>query len=83
MLPVTVSFVATARGMANENINDHVATVPELCVQNVHKNFGTRVSYSLSDSLVWCERGDSNPHGFTRQILSLVRLPIPPLSHSM
>jgi transposase len=29
---------------------------------------------------IWCERGDSNPHGFTRQILSLVRLPIPPLS---
>jgi hypothetical protein len=28
----------------------------------------------------WCERGDSNPHGFIRQILSLVRLPIPPLS---
>src|ERR1039458_5237704 len=31
---------------------------------------------------LWCERGDSNPHGFTRQILSLVRLPIPPLSHA-
>ncbi len=31
---------------------------------------------------VWCERGDSNPHGFPRQILSLVRLPIPPLSHN-
>jgi hypothetical protein len=31
---------------------------------------------------IWCERGDSNPHGFTRQILSLVRLPIPPLSQS-
>jgi hypothetical protein len=30
--------------------------------------------------MLWCERGDSNPHGFTRQILSLVRLPIPPLS---
>ncbi len=30
--------------------------------------------------MCWCERGDSNPHGFTRQILSLVRLPIPPLS---
>ena len=28
----------------------------------------------------WCERGDSNPHGLLRQILSLVRLPIPPLS---
>ena len=28
----------------------------------------------------WCERGDSNPHGLPRQILSLVRLPIPPLS---
>jgi hypothetical protein len=31
----------------------------------------------------WCERGDSNPHGFPRQILSLVRLPIPPLSHEL
>ena len=31
----------------------------------------------------WCERGDSNPHGFTRQILSLVRLPIPPLSQRL
>jgi hypothetical protein len=34
-----------------------------------------------SDKNKWCERGDSNPHGFPRQILSLVRLPIPPLSH--
>src|ERR1043165_36590 len=29
----------------------------------------------------WCERGDSNPHTFRYQILSLARLPIPPLSH--
>ena len=29
----------------------------------------------------WCERGDLNPHGLPRQILSLVRLPISPLSH--
>ncbi len=36
---------------------------------------------SLCPVSSWCERGDSNPHGFTRQILSLVRLPIPPLSH--
>ena len=28
----------------------------------------------------WCERGDSNPHTFRYQILSLARLPIPPLS---
>src|SRR5512135_2731921 len=28
----------------------------------------------------WCERGDSNPHGFPRRILSPVRLPTPPLS---
>ncbi len=35
---------------------------------------------SRSALTYWCERGDSNPHGFTRQILSLVRLPIPPLS---
>ena len=31
----------------------------------------------------WCERRDSNPHGLPRQILSLVRLPIPPLSRLM
>ncbi len=24
---------------------------------------------------IWCERGDSNPHGFPRRILSPVRLP--------
>ena len=29
---------------------------------------------------VWCERGDSNPHTLRYQILSLARLPIPPLS---
>jgi hypothetical protein len=29
---------------------------------------------------LWCERGDLNPHGLPRQILSLVRLPISPLS---
>jgi hypothetical protein len=31
----------------------------------------------------WCERGESNPHGLPRQILSLVRLPVPPLSHGL
>ena len=31
---------------------------------------------------LWCERGDSNPHTFRYQILSLARLPIPPLSHA-
>jgi len=30
----------------------------------------------------WCERGDSNPHIKGHQILSLARLPIPPLSHN-
>ena len=39
-------------------------------------------AYNAEDKSVgWCERRDSNPHGFPRQILSLVRLPIPPLSH--
>jgi hypothetical protein len=32
-------------------------------------------------SWCWCERGDLNPHRLPRQILSLVRLPISPLSH--
>jgi hypothetical protein len=48
------------------------ATLPQKAVGNL---LG-----SLARSTIWCERGDSNPHGFTRQILSLVRLPIPPLS---
>ena len=30
-----------------------------------------------------CERGDLNPHGVTHQILSLARLPIPPLSRTL
>ena len=41
----------------------------------------TEATKPLRGGKSWCERGDSNPHGFTRQILSLVRLPIPPLSH--
>jgi hypothetical protein len=40
-----------------------------------------RLGYFAVLQKVWCERGDSNPHGFPRQILSLVRLPISPLSH--
>jgi hypothetical protein len=28
-----------------------------------------------------CERGDLNPYGVNRWILSPVRLPVPPLSH--
>src|SRR3954447_13398971 len=39
-------------------------------------------SFHFVDSLQWCERGDSNPHTFRYQILSLARLPIPPLSHA-
>src|SRR6185437_2221494 len=39
-------------------------------------------SCHVVDSLQWCERGDSNPHTFRYQILSLARLPIPPLSRS-
>ena len=30
--------------------------------------------------LLECERGDLNPYGLTRWILSPVRLPVPPLS---
>jgi hypothetical protein len=38
---------------------------------------------SGTDLSIWCERRDSNPHGFPHQILSLARLPIPPLSQLM
>jgi hypothetical protein len=37
----------------------------------------------VHDVATWCERGDSNPHTFRYQILSLARLPIPPLSQNM
>ena len=44
------------------------------------KGWAAAHSRSLRPGGSWCERGDSNPHGLPRQILSLVRLPIPPLS---
>jgi hypothetical protein len=34
----------------------------------VHKQNRIKLQAAVND---WCERGDSNPHGFTRQILSL------------
>src|SRR5208283_873408 len=43
-----------------------------------HSGIGVVLRNAVS---CWCERGDLNPHGFPRQILSLVRLPISPLSH--
>ena len=45
--------------------------VPDVLISNLSSNLCS-----------WCERGDSNPHTFRYQILSLARLPIPPLSHS-
>ena len=47
----------------------------------VRKLVGSKDDGDADYAVSWCERGDSNPHGFPRQILSLVRLPIPPLSH--
>ncbi len=54
--------------------------VPSLCVCKNQAKWKAGGRWSALHG--WCERGDLNPHGFTRQILSLVRLPIPPLSHS-
>ena len=46
---------------------------------NTHQNWITQLDYETEQA--WCERGDSNPHVFEgQQILSLPRLPIPPLS---
>ena len=39
-----------------------------------------QLSYTRPRACVWCERGDLNPHAIGRKILSLVRLPVPPLS---
>jgi hypothetical protein len=43
---------------------------------------GSRTSNvsQVAENKGWCERGDSNPHPLRDQILSLARLPIPPLS---
>lgn len=30
----------------------------------------------------WCERGESNPHGFPHRNLNPARLPVPPLSRT-
>jgi integrase len=42
----------------------------------------TQSKRQIIDKKAWCERGDSNPHPLRDQILSLARLPIPPLSQS-
>src|ERR1051326_4856583 len=41
-----------------------------------------KFGFLFVDSSIGCERGDSSPHTFRYQILSLARLPIPPLSHA-
>jgi len=41
---------------------------------------GSESPPQVIDRKSWCERGDSNPHPLRDQILSLARLPIPPLS---
>ncbi len=56
------------------------ATRAQLDEEAVLENEETECSKVIEEE-AWCERGDSNPHGLPRQILSLVRLPIPPLSH--
>lgn len=56
--------------------------------------FGLRSQYSSQSVItdvatdylilsVWCERGDSNPHGIAHRILNPARLPVPPLSPAM
>src|SRR5712691_3958876 len=41
-----------------------------------------RVSGVSRRFCLWCERGESNPHGLSHWILSPARLPVPPLSHA-
>jgi hypothetical protein len=47
-----------------------------------NKGLGEVASPLVSQGEMWCRRRDSNPHDITRQILSLLRLPISPLRHS-
>jgi hypothetical protein len=55
--------------------------MPFMSLSEISNPLPSLLAVSLWAESSWCERGDLNPHGFTRQILSLVRLPIPPLSH--
>ena len=40
---------------------------------NVNAERRLRPEIQIGPETTWCERGDSNPHGFTRQILSSAR----------
>jgi hypothetical protein len=62
---------------------EFVATAPEQETRRVGTNLGTakKKLEASPAGTCWCERRDSNPHGFPHQILSLARLPVPPLSH--
>jgi hypothetical protein len=44
-----------------------------------HNNTGVTLDHKKS-LVIPCEEGDSNPHRFPYQILSLARLPVPPSS---
>ncbi len=82
------------RGLARSSRTDFVAAATQGCtgtLQNSRKhpdNKKPRKSEVLSfvlgccRTVQWCPREDSNLHGFTRQYLKLVRLPIPPPGQS-
>ena len=55
-------------------------TSRNLTYQEVTGKAGMRKKPRISRK---CERGDLNPYGVTRWILSPVRLPVPPLSHAL
>ena len=39
------------------------------------------IRWRISTSVLWCGRGDLNPHAFRRHPLKMVCLPVPPLPH--
>jgi hypothetical protein len=69
-------FVSST-GLIRQQVRNHPQPSTKTPVQDAS---GSRPQ--VIDSKGWCERGESNPHPLRDQILSLARLPVPPLSPS-
>ncbi len=81
-------LIQSIRGKATLFLRRETGTCGETVkLDRILERVGRNVNVVESDSrpipsgrAADCERGDSNPHAFRHQILSLARLPIPPLS---
>lgn len=65
--------------ISNTNKKTRFSTNNKNCVFLFCLLYNEKSTSHLTRAFIWCGRRDLNPHAVRRQILSLVRLPIPPL----